>query len=175
MPTDWTFLMQILAYMWFELGSLQRNKIPTEELASALGYAKPGVHAFFYARQELRQEGRITRDGSLTDLGKESIPKENFSFVKPKTNSEMQKYYMQLLRKKVREGPDEKVQIIFNILSDGKPHALEEFTSKTGYANMKSKGLGYNLSAMEKQLKILEKTGAKSYRFTNKCFPEGRP
>jgi len=169
---------KILAYMAEELGNLNRKIIPKQELAEACGYSRPGSHGFSYAFSELKAEGKIanTKGGCyLTDLGKESVPKESFSFSQPKTNADKQEHFYKLLRKRCKEGSNEKTKILFDILSDGKSHSLKEFTDATGYANYKSKGLGYNLTCMVKEMKIAEKTGSKEWRFTDICFPQGRP
>lgn len=154
--------------------TLDRKVVPKKEIAEAIGYSAPGSHPFFYAYQALVNDGMILR-GELTDLGFRSAPTESLVFAKPKTNEEKQESFFKLLRKRVNEGTDEKVNIIFEILSDGKTHELNEFTRATGYANLKSKGLGYNLTYMEKDMKILEKTAPNTWQFTDKCFPNGRP
>ena len=161
-----------------ELQTLDRKRIPQQELAEICGYAKPGSHGFFYAFSELKAENMIMNEkggAKLTESGLCSVPKEKIAFAKPKTNKEKQDYYFKLLRRKCTEGTPEKVKIIFELLSDGKPHKLEEFVEATGYRNLKSKGLGYNLTCMEKELKILKKLEKNSWVFTDKCFPEGRP
>ena len=157
-----------------QLQTLDRAVIQKQELAEACGYAKSGSHGFFYAYKELGQEGMISK-GKLTDLGIRSVPKEVFSFAKRKDNKETQANFFKLLRKRCKEGTDEKVKIIFEILSDGKEHGLKKFTDATGYANLKSKGLGYNIACMEKEMGILEKKGPNRWEFTDKCFPDGRP
>jgi hypothetical protein len=80
-----------------------------------------------------------------------------------------------MLLKQCKEAQSDKCASLFEILADGQPHSLEEFIAATGYANLKSKGLGYPLTHMIKKMKIVEKTDDKFYRFTDKCFPEGRP
>ena len=147
---------------------------PKKDIAEAIGYSSHGCHGFFYSYKELVEEGMIA-GGKLTDLGFRSLPKDSFSFAAPKTNEEKQEQFYKLLRKKCKEGTDEKTKIIFDILSDGKPHDLKEFTRATGYANLKSKGLGYNFTCMLKDMKILEKTEQNKWRFSDKCFPKGRP
>jgi len=165
---------KILAYLGEQLHTLNRTDIKKQELAEVCGYVRSGSHGFFYAYKDLTDEGMI-RKGKLTELGISSLPKDEISFAKPKDNTEMQAYLLKLLRKKCKEGTDEKTKMIFEILSDGKVHELKDFTNATGYANLKSKGLGYNISCMEKDMKILEKTKPNTWRFTNKCFPDGRP
>ena len=167
-------LIKILAYLGDQLQTLDRTDIKKQELAEVCGYMKTGSHGFFYAYKDLVDEGMIHR-GKLTDLGISSLPTDAVSFQKPKGNTEMQDHFFKLLRKGCKEGTDEKTKQIFEILSDGKDHELKEFTSATGYANLKSKGLGYNISYMEKKVKILEKTKPNTWRFTDKCFPDGRP
>ena len=168
---------QILAYLGEQLQSLNRTDVPRQELAEACGYARTGSHGFSYAYSELKKEGKLhKKNGKLTDFGISCIPKGlSISFKKPKDNTEMQQHLWKLLRKKCKEGTDEKTKAIFKILSDGKTHELKEFTAATGYANLKSKGLGYNFTCMEKDMKILEKPKPNSWRFTNTCFPKGRP
>lgn len=169
---------KIIAYMVEQLRTLDLRNISKQEIAEACGYMKCGSHGFSYAYSELKAEGMIlteNRMGKLTDKGICSVPKEKFTFAQPKNNAEQQQHYYKLLRKRCKEGTDEKTKIIFEILSDGKPHKLREFTRATGYVNVKSKGLGYNLTCMEKVLKILKKPEKDVWQFTDKCFPKGRP
>ena len=167
---------QILAYLGEQLQSLNRTDISKQELAEVCGYARTGSHGFSYAYSELKEEGKLhPKTGKLTDCGIACIPKGLIAFAKPKDNTEMQQHLWKLLRKKCKEGTDEKTKAIFKILSDGKTHELKEFTDATGYANLKSKGLGYNFTCMEKAMKILEKPKPNAWRFTNACFPTGRP
>eukprot|EP00536_Pseudo-nitzschia_multiseries_P003196 jgi/Psemu1/295132/fgenesh1_pm.47_\ len=151
-----------------------RECIAKKEVAEACGYGSPGSHGFFYAYKELVDEGMISGE-KLTDLGLQSVPEESYPFQKPKTNEDKQESFYKLLRKKCKEGTNEKTKIIFDVLSDGKPHTLKEFTIATGYANLKSKGLGYNLTCMEKDMKIVTRIESNKWQFTDKCFPNGRP
>ena len=157
---------------------LNRKEVPRQEIAEACGYEKIGSHGFFYAFSELKAEGMLTvrkNMGKLTELGIESAPNEEQSFAKPKTNKDTHELFYKLLRKKCKEGTDVKVRKIFDILCDGEPHPIKDFIKASGYTDKKSKGLGYNLTCMERDMKILERTSENKYQFTDKCFPKGRP
>ena len=122
-----------------QLKTLDRALIPKQELAEVCGYAKPGSHGFFYAFSELKAEKMVMTEkggGKLTENGIRAVPEEKFSFAQPKTNREKQESYFKLLRKKCKEGTNEKLKKLFELLSDGKPHTLKEFEANTGYKNL---------------------------------------
>lgn len=159
---------------------IDRKDMGKQEVAEFVGFAKAGAHGFHYAWRDLELNKKyITKSGKglfrLTELGKDSIPKGIIIVPKRQDNAGKQEFFLNALVKQCKEAKLEKATLMFDILSDGKSHSLEEFTKATGYANLKSKGLGYAFTHMEKKMKILEKTGSGEYRFTDKAFPEGRP
>lgn len=169
---------KILAYMGQELQT-DRKDISKQEVAEGCGFARAGSHRFFYSWQDLeRNQKFVVKSGTnmfrLTDLGKDHIPKGLVLVSKKIDNSGKQKSFLKILKKQCKEATD-KVDLIFDIMSDGQAHSVDEFTKATGYANLKSKGLGYPLSHMIKKMNIVEKLADNTYRFTDKCFPEGRP
>jgi hypothetical protein len=170
---------KILAYFGQELES-DRTSVPKQEVAEGCGYTSAGAHPFFYSWQDLEKEKKwITKAPGkmfcLTEEGKQHIPKGIVLVAKTKDNASKQQSFLKILLKQCNEAKAEKCDIVFRILSDGEWHGLDEFTNATGYANLKSKGLGYPFTHMEKKMKILEKNANKEYRFTDKMFPEGRP
>jgi hypothetical protein len=171
---------KIMAYLGQEL-QVDRKHVSKQEVAEGCGFKKAGTHAFFYAWQDLeRTKMWVCKSTSgkalvcLTSAGKDNIP-TGVIVAAPLDNAGKQQFLKQSLLKGCNEAKAEKVDIIFDIFKDGKPHPLDEFTAATGYANMKSKGLGYPFSYMEKKMKIVEKCGDKMFQFTDKCFPDGRP
>jgi hypothetical protein len=170
---------KILAFMGQELQT-DREEMTKQECAEGIGYLKEGTHRFFYSFRDLEQEKEfVVKTGgklyALTELGKANIPHGTVIVSARKDNAGKQEFFLKALLKQCKEAKPEKAASIFDILSDGQDHALDEFVAATGYANLKSKGLGYTFGHMEKKMKILEKTEGKMYRFTDKCFPEGRP
>ena len=173
---------KILAYMGQELQVNDRPEVTKQEVAEGCGYAKAGVHNFFYSWQDMQKEKKwIERSSAkgcfrLTQLGRDNIPQGVILVAKRHDNAGKQEYYLKALCKQCKEAKEDKSSIMFEILKDGAWHDLDEFTEATGYKNLKSKGLGYAFTHMEKKMKILEKNSeTKQYRFTDKCFPEGRP
>ncbi|CAB9503170.1 expressed unknown protein [Seminavis robusta] len=171
---------KILAYFGQQLQT-DRKDVPKEEVAQECGFAKSGSHGFFYAWQDLlKNKGWIARSSEkgcfrLTDQGKDNIPEGVVLVSARKDNAGMLEFFKTCLLKQCKKAKSDKVDIMFDILKDGKPHSLEEFTNATGYANLKSAGLGYPFSHMEKKMKVLEKNADKMYQLTDKCFPDGRP
>lgn len=156
-------------------------EVSKKDIAERLN-TQPGSHGFFYAWQDLQKnKGYIQKLGrggkfSLTKVGKQNLPKGVvLGIAKIKTNDDKIDTLKKSLLKQCKEAVAAKVDIIFDILKDGKPHTLDEFTQATGYANLKSKGLGYPISFMTKDMKILEKVEKDTWQFTDKCFPQGRP
>ena len=169
---------KILAYFGQELQS-DRKTMTKQEVAEGCGFAKAGAHSFFYSWQDMEKNKHwLAKSGKefyLTELGKTNIPEGIVLISKKQDNPSKQESFLKILLKQCKEAKPDKSKIIFDILSDGDWHGLNEFTGATGYANLKSKGLGYAFTHMEKKMKILEKNESKEYRFTDKCFPEGRP
>lgn len=169
---------KMLAYFGQELQS-DRKTMTKQEVAEGCGFAKAGAHSFFYSWQDMEKNKHwLAKSGKefyLTELGKTNIPEGIVLISKKQDNPSKQESFLKILLKQCKEANPDKSKIIFDILSDGDWHGLNEFTGATGYANLKSKGLGYAFTHMEKKMKILEKNESKEYRFTDKCFPEGRP
>ena len=173
---------KILAYMGQELQVNDRPEVTKQEVAEGCGYSKAGVHNFFYSWQDMQKEKKWIEKSSakgcfrLTQLGRDNIPQGVILVAKRHDNAGKQDYYLKALCKQCKEAKEDKSSIMFDILKDGEWHNLDEFTAATGYKNLKSKGLGYAFTHMEKKMKILEKNSeTKQYRFTDKCFPDGRP
>lgn len=171
---------KIMTYFGQELEA-DRTNVSKQEVAEGSGFAKAGSHRFFYSWQDLQNNKHwITKSGGkdsfcLTDVGKCSIPKGIVLVAKKKDNSGKQQSFLKMLLKQCKEAKSDKCADLFNVFADGEAHSEKELAAITGYANLKSKGLGYPLTHMMKKMKILEKTEDKKYRFTDKCFPEGRP
>jgi hypothetical protein len=170
---------RIMTFMGQELQA-GRSDVGKQEVAEGCGFSKAGSHSFFYSWQDLERNHQwLAKSGKgcfcLTDLGKDNIPKGVLLAPKKKDNAGTQQFFLKMLLKQCKEATGSKCSLLFEIMADGKSHSLAEFVQATGYANLKSKGLGYPLSYMEKKMKVVEKTGDKKYRFTDKCFPEGRP
>jgi len=172
---------KILAYLGQSL-QVDRKNVPKQEVALGCGVQSARTHGFFYAWQDLEKNKHWiaksqTEKGTfcLTDAGKDNIPNDVVLVAVRNDNAGKLELFRSTLLKQCKEAKPDKVAIIFDILKDGKPHALGELTEATGYVNLKSKGLGYPLSFMEKKMKTLEKLEGKLYQFTDKCFPEGRP
>jgi hypothetical protein len=169
---------KILAYLGQEL-QVDRKDVTKQEVAEACEFKKAGSHGFFYAWQDLERTKQWVGKSSagkglvcLTDAGRDNIPTGVILAV-PLDNAGKQQFFKEALLKSCDGAIAAKLDIIFGILEDGKKHHLDEFTKATGYANLKSKGLGYPLSHMEKKMKIVEKADG-LYWFTDKCFPKGR-
>lgn len=171
---------KILAYFGAQLQH-DRKDVPRDEIAQGCSFANARTHGFFYAWQDLvKNKGYIvTGTGKgcfrLTDAGKDNIPEGVVVKVPKKDNAGMQEFFKKNLLKQCKAAKADKLDIIFGILKDGEAHSLEEFTEATGYANLKSRGLGDPFSWMQKKMNILERGGDKKYQFTDKCFPDGRP
>lgn len=170
---------KIMAYMGQELQTDRKN-MSKQEVAQGCGYAKAGAHSFHYSWRDLEKNRKwVAKSGKgvfcLTDVGKDHIPSGIVLVSKKQDNKGKQEAFLKTLLKQCQEAKKDKMEIVFDILCDGMPHTLEEFTLATGYANLKSKGLGYPFSHMEKKMKILEKPAKEVFQFTDKCFPEGRP
>jgi len=170
---------KIMAYMGQELQTDRKN-MSKQEVAEGCGYAKAGAHGFHYAWQDLEKTQKwVAKSGTgtfcLTDLGKDHIPTGIVLVSKKRDNKGKQEAFLQTLLKQCKEAKEDKMVLVFEILSDGQQHTLAEFTEATGYANLKSKGLGYPFTHMEKKMKILERPEKEVYKFADKCFPEGRP
>lgn len=171
---------KILAWMGQEL-QVDRLDVKKQEVAEGCGFQYAGTHSFFYAWQDLeKNKAWIAKAPSakgcfrLTETGRDNIPMDVVLVSAKKDNAGKQEFFKATLIKQCKEAKKDKVDIMFDILKDGEHHPLQEFIDKTGYANLKSKGLGYPLSHMENKMKIVEKSD-KMYWFTDKCFPEGRP
>jgi len=171
---------KILAWMGQEI-QVDRVDLKKQEVAEGCGFQKAGTKSFHYAWRDLQQNKQwIAKSPSekgsfrLTEAGRDNMPTDVVLVSAKKDNAGKQEFFKAALLKQCKEAKQDKLDIIFDILKDGKLHSLDEFTKATGYANYKSKGLGYPLSHMEKKMKILEKI-EKMYQFTDKCFPEGRP
>jgi hypothetical protein len=145
---------KILAYLGREL-QVDRQYVTKQEVEDGCDFKKADSPPFSYAWQDLERTKEWVSSGKglvfLTDAGK-------------------QQFFKETLLKTCKEAKAVTVEIIFDIFKDGKPHHLDEFTAATGYANMRSKGLGYPLRHMQRKMKIVEKCGDKTYRFTDKCF-----
>jgi len=171
---------KIMGYFGQELEA-DRTHVFKQEVAEGCGFTKAGSHRFFYSWQDLESNQHwITKsDGKglfrLTDVGKDNMPKGIVLVAKKKDNDGKQQSFLKMLLKQCKEAKSDKCSDLFKVFADGASHSLEELSAVTGYANLKSKGLGYPLTHMTKKMKILEKTGDNKYRFTENCFPEGRP
>ena len=170
---------KILAYMGQELQT-DRKDMSKQEVAEGCGFSRAGSHRFFYSWQDLeRNQKFVAKSGTnmfrLTELGKDHIPQGLVLGVSKKLdNVGKQKSFLKILKKQCKEATD-KVDKLFDIMSDGQAHSVEEFAKATECKNLKTKSLGYPLSHMIKKMHIVEKLADNSYRFTDKCFPEGRP
>ena len=128
-------------------------------------------------KSNFKQEG-VSRCFQLSEFGYDNIPKGiKLEVSKQRDNAGKLEFLMKSLLKQCNEAKPDKTQIFFDILKDGQYHELDEFLDATGYKNLKSKGLGYPFSHMEKKMKILERHPDHKiqYRLTDKCFPTGRP
>mmetsp|Transcript_10507 Transcript_10507/g.23543 ORF Transcript_10507/g.23543 Transcript_10507/m.23543 type:complete len:277 (-) Transcript_10507:243-1073(-) len=148
---------KILAFFGQELAT-DRTHVTKKEVAEGCGFASPGTHGFFYAWQDLEKEKKfVAKDGKgpvfhLTDLGKKNIPKGVVLTAHKVDNAGKQEQFLKILVKQCHEAKADKMKLCFDILSDGKVHGIDEFTETTGYANLKSKGLGYAFTHMEKKM-----------------------
>ena len=172
---------KIIAVLGQEL-EYGRKEVPKEEVAGRCGFQRPGTHRFFYSLQDLMKQGIVMKGTTkgcicLTDKGKDNIP-QGVTLPARVDNAAKQMFFADGVRKACNAAniPGNKVDIIFDILKDGKPHSTDEIIEATGVKNMKTKSVGQVLTdIMEKKMSIIEKTDGKKYQFTDKCFPDGRP
>ena len=86
----------------------------------------------------------------------------------PRDNSAVQERLRALILEKDMV-PEEKMNIVFNILLDRKAHFKKELLAKAGYSHPSSTGFLKIMSAM-KDLGIADTTG-KTVKFTDIVFP----
>jgi hypothetical protein len=169
---------EILGYMGSMQGLDNGEDIPKQDVAEACGFQNHGTHSFFYAWQELDKESKLERSkkkgcGRLTEKGLQSIPEEA-KVGAPLDNKGKQDFFLDKLKRKVKETSPDKADIIFGLLRDGKPHSPAEILQELGIKSAKTKNYDYFICAMKKG-GVAEETSEKMLRLTNKCFPEGRP
>lgn len=152
-----------------------------QDIVEASGYSKAGSHGFFYAWTDLAKYKKFvvkktTGRFGLTPLGRDHVPRGVVLLAPtPKDNASKQASLLKRLVKQCKYAQPDKTNLMFEILKDGNWHSLDEFTEATGYANLKSRGLGDTFQHMIKKMRILEKNANNEYRFNDKCFPEGHP
>ena len=144
---------KIMAYMGQELQT-GRTDMSKQEVAEGCGFAKAGAHSFHYAWRDLEQNAKwLAKSGKgvfrLTDIGKDHIPSGIILICKKQDNNGKQEAFRKTLLKQCKEAKDDKMVIVFDILSDGKPHSIVELGD----------GLNLTRQGVTKHLHVLREAG----------------
>lgn len=136
------------------------------DVALAAGFKNIRSEGFSKPVKELVSEGLLDKGSQkdflrLTQHGIDNMPDDLDKNPDPAAANER---YIEFLEKKVKGGAD-KIRRLWEILSDGQAHAINEIAKKLGYSNPRSFGNTKIIASM-KEMGLVEGTG--SVKFTNK-------
>ena len=158
------------------------NEVPMDTLAAAVGYKHPRSDAILAAMKELKATGVATKNTKtntcqLTEQGIKEYTKE----IEPAANADaaMEQFWKQLEMKLASSEKSKGAKVheaattIWDLLKDGKAHAMKDVVKVTSYGMERSTGFGEIMKAL-KELGFTHKVD-KKLQFTDKVFPFGRP
>lgn len=138
-------------------------------VAFAVGYTNPRSEGFTKALKELIKKAGTVMAGTtkesitLTQKGIQEIPQDLEVSNDP---SSMHDRYIKLIENKAKMGAD-KVQPLWQILMDGKPHKVNDISIALGYKNPRSFANTKIIQAM-KAAGLVKEVGKGAIQFTDK-------
>lgn len=155
---------------------MERGPVDETELLVISGYARADSTGYRNIMKKLKVECRYIEKSnkkvSLTEAGVKFMQaKSGDDIQKPTTNKSMEEFFKTMIIKTGKgKVPADKLNIVWELLSDKEPHSIQEILEKTGYTRPDSTGYRAIIKGM-KDSKLIEKEG-KSYKFiVEKVFP----
>ncbi|KAL3905552.1 MAG: hypothetical protein SGILL_009631 [Bacillariaceae sp.] len=160
----------------FNMHLMERGPVDETELLVISGYARADSTGYRNIMKKLKVECRYIEKSnkkvSLTEAGVKFMQaKSGDDIQKPTTNKSMEEFFKTMIIKTGKgKVPSDKLNIVWELLSDKEPHSIQEILEKTGYTRPDSTGYRAIIKGM-KDSKLIEKEG-KSYKFiVEKVFP----
>ena len=151
------------------------NEVPEQDVLHKTGYARTDCAAYRKAMKELTKTlQHVTKSNgvvSLTAGGLGYLAQHGVQVqVTPPTMEEHQEKLQQMVVNNAN-APKKNILALWNLLLDGRNHAIAETVEVAGYQRTDSKGYRQIMSYLKK-LELVEKKGD-TYCFTDKMYRYG--
>ena len=160
----------------FDIHMMGINSAAEEEVLAQSGYAHIKSTGYSKVMKVLTKEscyvekakGRV----SLTDAGLKMMEaNSDGSTNTPRTNKSIEDFYKKKIVKIGKKVPEEKLNVIWNLLSDRQAHSAASMLEAAGYKHPKSTGFCAIMKAL-KECQLLVEEGKGCWKFNEeKVFP----